>query len=96
MGFAVSLILTAVGLVLGLAVHPRDSGAVNVNTVGWILVAIGIIGFLLDLLLWSEWGPAYVRRAPAAGPSAPGPRWYRYPRRTIVEDEEVTGPGPGY
>jgi len=89
MGFAVSLIITAVGFVLALAVHPEHPGSVNVNTVGWILVAVGITAFVIDLLLWSEWGPAYARHDTTV-------RRYRYrtPRRTIVEEEEVGGPTP--
>src|SRR6266702_3644512 len=62
MGFAVSLIIAAVGFILALAVHPTEPGSVNVNTVGWILVVFGLIGFLADLVLWSSWGPGYLRR----------------------------------
>ena len=62
MGFAVSLIITAVGFILALAVHPDHPGSVNVNTVGWILVVFGLVGFFADLLLWSSWGPGYLRR----------------------------------
>src|SRR6185437_8803809 len=54
MGFLVSLIVTAFGFVLALAVHPTHPGSVNVNTVGWILVVFGLIGFFADLLLWSS------------------------------------------
>lgn len=62
MGFLVSLIITAVGFILALAVHPTHPGAVNVNTVGWILVVVGLVGFIADLVLWSSWGPGYLRR----------------------------------
>ncbi len=99
MGFAVSLIIAAAGFVLALAVHPSHPGSVNVNTVGWILVVVGIVGFILDLLLWSEWGPGYARRTVAT--TAPGPYPARrgwYPRRRIVQDEEIVDgpPPPGY
>lgn len=103
MGFAVSIIITAAGFILALAVHPSNPGSVNVNTVGWILVVVGIVAFLLDLILWSEWGPGYARRAyaaPAAGPAPVRRGWYRYPRRrAVVHEEEVVdggGPPPGY
>ena len=97
MGIAVSLIITAAGFILALAVHPSHPGSVNVNTVGWILVVVGIVGFILDLLLWSEWGPGYMRRTYVADGPAPVRRRYAYPRRTrVVEEEEVTGPPPGY
>jgi hypothetical protein len=99
MGIAVSLIVTAAGFILALAVHPTHPGSVNVNTVGWILVVVGIVAFVLDLLLWSEWGPGYMRRTYVADGAAPvRRRRYAYPRRTatVVEEEEVTGPPPGY
>jgi hypothetical protein len=96
MGLAVSLIITAVGLILALAVHPTGSHQVDVNTVGWILFLVGLVGFILDLLLWSQWGPGYLRRTTVAS-AEPG-----YParrvggtRRTVVEEEEVAAPAPG-
>ncbi len=88
MGIAVSLIVTAAGLILALAVHPTHPGSVDVNTVGWILFVIGLLGFVIDLVLWQDAGRAtYVRR-----------RWspaYPRGRRTIVEEEEHV-PGPPY
>lgn len=97
MGIGVSIIVTAVGFILALAVHPTHPGAVNVNTVGWILVVFGLIALLADLLLWSSWGPGYMRRTyvdegPGYGayPGRPG-----YGRRRVIEEEE--GPqGPPY
>jgi uncharacterized protein DUF6458 len=50
MGIAASLIVTAVGLILALAVHPATPGSVDVNTVGWILVAVGLAGPLAGYL----------------------------------------------
>jgi hypothetical protein len=75
MGLFVSLILIAVGAILAWAVHPASSGAVDVNTVGYILLVIGIVGLILDLLLWESWGPAYLRRdvAVARRPSGSPP-----------------------
>ncbi|HEX4324653.1 MAG TPA: hypothetical protein VHZ77_08490 [Gaiellaceae bacterium] len=99
MGFIVSLVIAAVGFILALAVHPTHPGSVNVNTVGWILVVFGLIGFLSDLLLWSSWGPGYLRRTTYVdqGPDYGGayPSRRGYPRRRVIEEEE--GPqGPGY
>jgi hypothetical protein len=100
MGFAVGLIITAVGFVLALAVHPSNPGSVNVNTVGWILVVFGLIAFLADLLLWSSRGPGYLRRRTyVADPPAYGgyPARWGYGRRRVIEEEEGPGgPGPGY
>jgi hypothetical protein len=99
MGLAVSLLISAVGLILALAVHPTGSHQVDVNTVGWILFVVGLVGLILDLLLWSEWGPGYLRRTTAAT-TGPGYPVRRRPgtRRTVVEEEEVVPgpPPPGY
>jgi hypothetical protein len=99
MGFAVSLIIVAVGFVLALAVHPTHPGTVNVNTVGWILVVFGLIGFFADLLLWSSLGPRYMRRRTYI---EDGPGYDGYPvrrasgRRRVIEEEDAGPPGPGY
>jgi len=105
MGFLVGLIVTVVGFILALAVHPTHPGSVNVNTVGWIMVAVGLIAFFADLVLWSAWGPGYMRRTYVdQGPGyRPGhgatPSRWGYPRRRVIEEEESggpRGPGPGY
>jgi hypothetical protein len=76
------LILIAVGAVLAFAVHVTTTGF-NVNTVGYILLVVGIVGGLISLVFWSSWGGVGGRRrtvvdeAPVAG------------RRTVVEDEAV-------
>ena len=101
MGIAVSLIIIAVGAILAFAVNPTGNPAVDPNTAGWVLIVVGIVGLLLDLLLWESWGPGYLRRRrvaydagypaatapPAAPPAAPR-------RTTVVEDEAVDAP-PG-
>jgi len=100
MGFAFGFIVTTVGFILALAVHPEHPGTVNINTVGWILVVVGLIALLADVLLWSSWGPGYLRRRtyvaeePGYGGAYPGYRGY--PRRRVIEDEDVPPPGPGY
>src|SRR5579884_1582982 len=103
MTLGVSLILIAVGAILTWAVHPSHPGSVNVNTVGVILMIVGFVAFLLDLMLWSEWGPGYARRRtvvaadpayPAAAPAAYPARRYAWPRRRRVVQEDVVEPGP--
>ena len=104
MGFLVGLIVTVVGFILALAVHPTHPGSVNVNTVGWIMVIVGLIAVFADLVLWSSWGPGYMRRTyvdqgpgygPGPGYGATPSRW-GYPRRHVIEEEEGGGPrGPG-
>ena len=99
MGIAVSLIIAAVGLILALAVHPTNPGSVDPNTVGWILFVVGLVGLVLDLLLWSNYGPGYMRRRTAVVDDGarvyPARRAVPGTRRTVVEEEEVAGPGPG-
>jgi Domain of unknown function (DUF6458) len=99
MGVAASLIVTAVGLILALAVHPSGSHPVDVNTAGWILSIVGVVGLILDLLLWSQWGPGYMRRTtvPPGEPDYPARRGAGS-RRTVVEEEDAAPgpPPPGY
>ena len=87
MGLFVSLILTAVGAILAWAVHPTGHSSVDVNTVGYILLVIGIVGLLLDLLLWESWGPRLMhgRRAVVTEGAAP----VATRRRTVVEEDDV-------
>jgi hypothetical protein len=62
MGLPVSLILIAVGAVLAWAVNV-DTNGFNLNTVGYILLIVGIIGALLSMVFWSSWaGPGYFTR----------------------------------
>ena len=74
MGVGVSLILIAAGAVLAWAVDVSTSGF-NVNTVGYILLIVGIVGLLLSLIFWSSWaGPGYLTRPDR-------------PRRRVIEED---------
>jgi hypothetical protein len=58
-GLGVSLILIAAGAILTWGINATVSG-VNIDTIGWILMAVGAIGALLSLMFWSSfWGPGY-------------------------------------
>ena len=92
MGIAVSLIIAAVGLILALAVHPTNPGSVDPNTVGWILFIVGLVGLILDLVLWSSAGPGYLRRRRTVVDDGAYPVRRRPVRRTVVEEEDVPGP----
>jgi hypothetical protein len=82
MGTGVSLILIAVGAILAWAVNVSSSGF-NVNTIGYILLVVGIVGFLLSLIFWSSWaGPGYLSRRRTVTDTGPAGS-----RRTVVEDE---------
>jgi len=102
MGFLIGLIVTVVGFILALAVHPTHPGSVNVNTVGWIMVIVGLIAFFADLVFWSSWGPGYLRRTtyvddgPGYAPGYGRSRWGYGSRRRVIEEEEGDPRGPGY
>jgi Domain of unknown function (DUF6458) len=55
MGIGVALILIAVGAILAFAVNTEVSG-IEIETVGWILLVVGIIGAILSMIFWSSWG----------------------------------------
>jgi uncharacterized protein DUF6458 len=95
-GLAVSLIIAAVGLILALAVHPASTSSVDVNTVGWILFIVGLVGFILDLVLWSQWGPGYMRRRSTTYVEGAAPAYPARRRRVVEEIDDPAGPPPGY
>jgi len=75
MGLGVGILLAAVGAVLAFAVNTNVNG-VNIHTVGWILLIVGIAGILLSMIFWSSWaGPGYFTRRRGyyvdEGPPAP-------------------------
>ena len=55
MGISVSLLLIAAGAILTWAVETEVSG-LDINTVGVILMVVGLVGLLLSLVFWSSWG----------------------------------------
>jgi hypothetical protein len=55
MGLGVSIFLIAVGAILTWAVNASVSG-LELNTIGVILMVVGILGLLLSLIFWSSWG----------------------------------------
>jgi len=59
MGVGVSLVLIAVGAILTWAINASVSG-VEVHTVGWILMIVGLAGLVLTMLFeggrpWGGW-----------------------------------------
>jgi hypothetical protein len=55
MGVSVSLLLIAAGAILAWAVNASVSG-LEVQTVGVILLIVGILGLILSVIFWSTWG----------------------------------------
>jgi hypothetical protein len=75
MGLGVSILLIALGAILAFAVNAQVSG-LDIQTVGWILLIVGIIGAVLSMIFWSTWAGAgywsrrrggYVEDAPPPG-----------------------------
>jgi hypothetical protein len=74
MGFGVSIFLTAIVAILAFAVHKHVNG-ISVQTVGWILMIVGIVGGALSMVFWQSWGGAghLARRTTVVDePPAPG------------------------
>ena len=61
MGIGVALILIAVGAILAFAVNAEVSG-LDITTIGWILLIVGIVGALVSMIFWSSWGGVGGRR----------------------------------
>ncbi len=78
MGLGVGIFLTAVGAILAFAIHQHSTGTVNLHTVGYILMAVGIAGIILSMIFWQTWaGPGY---------------WSGRRRATYVDDGPPAGP----
>jgi len=73
MGLGVSILLVAAGAILAWAVNANVSG-VDIQTVGWILLVVGIVGAVLSMIFWSSWaGPGYWNRRRGPGYADEGP-----------------------
>lgn len=55
MGIGVSVFLLAVGAILTFAINASVSG-IDLDTVGVILMIVGIIGLLMSMMFWNSWG----------------------------------------
>ena len=76
MGLGVSFLLIAAGAILAWAVNANVSG-VDIQTVGWILLVVGIVGAVLSMIFWSSWaGPRYWSRRRGPGYVDEGPPPY--------------------
>ena len=62
MGIGTSIFLIALGAILRYAVTATVSG-VSIQTVGLILMIVGIVGLVLSLVFWSAVGSWYPGRS---------------------------------
>lgn len=85
MGIPVSILLIAGGAILAFAVTGHANG-LNIHAVGWILMAAGLVGLVLSLILWDSWagGGFYTRRRRTVAYDAPPATT----RRVVREDVE--------
>lgn len=60
MGIGVSIFLIAVGAILAFAISPDQVEFVNIDVVGFILIAVGLIGLIMTAFIW---GPRHRRGA---------------------------------
>jgi hypothetical protein len=60
MATGISLFFLAVGAILTFAVETNVSG-VDLDTIGVILMVIGLLGMLFSLVLWDNWNPRSYR-----------------------------------
>jgi uncharacterized protein DUF6458 len=61
MATGVSLFFIAIGAILTFAVQTSVSG-VDLDTIGVILMVIGLLGMLFSLVVWDSWSPRPYRR----------------------------------
>ncbi|MGQ0847214.1 MAG: DUF6458 family protein [Sporichthyaceae bacterium] len=80
MGIGVGIFLVAVGAILAFAVNTTTE-AVDLETIGVILMVVGAVGIALSMAFWSSWGGGGIsRRRVETYDSAD-------PSRRVVRDE---------
>lgn len=57
MGLGTSILLVAIGAIMKFALN-LESGTVEIDTVGTILMIVGAVGAVLSMAFWSSWGGA--------------------------------------
>jgi hypothetical protein len=53
MGIGGSIFLLALGAILAFAVNAHISG-IDINVVGWVLMAAGLVGLIITIWYWSS------------------------------------------
>ncbi len=73
MGLGTSLFLIALGAILRFAVHVTARGF-SIQTIGVILMVIGIVGLLISVLWMTVWAGRRDRAVPVVDPDYPPTR----------------------
>ena len=73
MGVGTSIVVFAIGAILRFATNVHSS-SFNIQTIGDILMIVGVVGFVVSLFFWASWG---------------GIRGGRSRSRTVYQDRTV-------
>lgn len=106
MGVGTSIVVFAIGAILRFATNVRSS-SFNIQTIGDILMIVGVVGFVVSLFFWASWGgfgggrrasrSRVVYQDPRYGGAGRGVGQDAYGRpvyedgRTVVEEERRSG-----
>jgi len=90
MGIGASIFLLAVGAILAFAVNAHISG-IDINIIGWILMACGLVGLVITLWYWNSRRRTVVTRRTQV-PAYPAERAEYHETRQDVPPP----PPPGY
>ena len=55
MGIGVSVLMMAIGAILAFAIDVQESNGINVNTIGIILMIVGVLGLLVSMTIFGSW-----------------------------------------
>ena len=55
MGIGVSVVLMAIGAILAFAIDVQEKSGVNINTIGYILMAAGLLGLIASMTIFGSW-----------------------------------------
>ncbi|GID32689.1 DUF6458 family protein [Paractinoplanes brasiliensis] len=98
MGIGGSIFLLALGAILAFAVNANISG-IDINVIGWILMAAGLIGLVITLWFWNSRRRTVVTRQtaePVAGASAYPNQQVRSEYRETRREDVPPPPPPAY
>jgi hypothetical protein len=95
MGIGGSIFLLAVGAILAFAVNANFSG-IDINVIGWILMAAGLIGLVITLWFWNSRRRTVVTRQTQAGGGYPSNGQYSNEYRETRREDVPPPPPPGY
>jgi hypothetical protein len=77
MGIGASVFLLAVGAILTFALSDQQVGVLDLNAVGWILMAAGVVGLVLTTMIWGRRRSTVVTERPATTAVTEDPVAYR-------------------